>query len=377
MPQYGALLKDQRFDVLKMDMAFLKSDTQRARDIIISIIAMDKRIGNRTLAEGVETKEQFEFLREIGCEKIQGYYLGRPRPYDETIHNCQEKGIEIELSCWKPYYDAIMEVDFLTGQPLLLVEFRNHAYHIMFANDKCREVLWHGEEKERDAWEQQLNSLHQPATRYLQRGLWRVMTSGNDEELAYPLNGDFLMMNCHRVISYNGRYLISVQCHLYKVSHEGDLFRPAFLLRNLFYLYDRVATLNLTTREMILLTQPKLKSGLRKLPLAETLQRYHDELIHPADKKRFVAFFDLKTLKARVEKAKMNSIAEAFRSIEADGSLVWKTHRVARMASSTQDIFFCVVRVSDAQDIMQYGQTLGIRQYTLMPENIPVHAVYG
>lgn len=178
MPQYGALLKDQRFDVLKMDMAFLKSDTQRARDIIISIIAMDKRIGNRTLAEGVETKEQFEFLREIGCEKIQGYYLGRPRPYDETIHNCQEKGIEIELSCWKPYYDAIMEVDFLTGQPLLLVEFRNHAYHIMFANDKCREVLWHGEEKERDAWEQQLNSLHQPATRYLQRGLWRKHCSG-------------------------------------------------------------------------------------------------------------------------------------------------------------------------------------------------------
>ena len=71
-------LKDQRFDVLKMDMAFLKSDTQRARDIILSIIAMDKRIGNRTLAEGVETEEQFHFLRESGCEKVQGYYLGRP-----------------------------------------------------------------------------------------------------------------------------------------------------------------------------------------------------------------------------------------------------------------------------------------------------------
>ena len=94
-------LKDQRFDVLKMDMAFLKSDTQRARDIIISIISMDKRIGNRTLAEGVETQEQFEFLREIGCEKIQGYYLGRPRPYDETINNCLEKGISVELNCWK------------------------------------------------------------------------------------------------------------------------------------------------------------------------------------------------------------------------------------------------------------------------------------
>ena len=82
----------------KYNVAFLKSDTQRARDIIISIISMDKRIGNRTLAEGVETQEQFEFLREIGCEKIQGYYLGRPRPYDETINNCLEKGISVELN---------------------------------------------------------------------------------------------------------------------------------------------------------------------------------------------------------------------------------------------------------------------------------------
>ena len=144
-----------------------------------------------------------------------------------------------------------------------------------------------------------------------------------------------LMMNCHRVISYNGRCLISVQCHLHKVSHEGDLFRPAFLLRNLFYLYDRVATLNLTTREMILLTQPKLKSGLRKLPLAETLQRYHDELIHPADKKRFAAFFDLK---ARVEKAKMTARSygrriawpawPAVRRISFSVSCVYPMHRI-------------------------------------------------
>ena len=65
-------------------MAFLKSDTQRARDIIISIISMDKRIGNRTLAEGVETQEQFKFLREIGCEKIQGYLISEPLPANQA-----------------------------------------------------------------------------------------------------------------------------------------------------------------------------------------------------------------------------------------------------------------------------------------------------
>lgn len=358
-------LKDQRFDLLKMDMAFLKSDTQRARDIIISIIAMDKRIGNRTLAEGVETQEQFEFLREIGCEKIQGYYLGRPRPYDETIENCRKKGIEIELTCWKAYYDAIMDVDFLTGQPLLLVEYRDHGYHILFANHKCDEVLWPELEDGRSVWEKKLNTLGQPAIRYLQRGLRRVMISGEDEELSYPLNGNFVMMKCHRVISYNGRCLISVDCRLHKIAHEGDLFKPAYLLRSLFYLYDHLATINLTKREIIFLTQPQLRTGLHKRSLDEAVQEYQDQMIYPADCKRFAEFFDLKTLKERVDGSKLSSIAEAFRSKGPDGTLVWKTHRISRITSAKQDILFYVVRVSDAQDIARYEQTLAGAQYAL------------
>lgn len=135
-------LKDQRFDVLKMDMAFLKSDTQRARDIILSIIAMDKRIGNRTLAEGVETEEQFHFLRESGCEKVQGYYLGRPMPYDKSVEECLTQGIGIEERNWKSYYDAIARVDFLAEQPLMLLEYREGSYQLLFANERCAKMLW-------------------------------------------------------------------------------------------------------------------------------------------------------------------------------------------------------------------------------------------
>lgn len=347
-------LKDQRFDVLKMDMAFLKSDTQRARDIIVSIISMDKRIGNRTLAEGVETQEQFEFLREIGCEKIQGYYLGRPRPYDETIHNCLEKGISVEMSCWKAYYDAIMEVDFLTGHALLLIEYRDHAYHILFANQKSRELFWQGDVEKCRKWEESFNTYNQPAMRYLRRGLRRVMLSGEDEELAYPLDGDFVMMDCHRVISYNGRCLLSVNCRLHKVAHEGDLFRPAYLLRNLFYLYDKVATFNLEKNEAIELTQPQLRSGLHKVPLDEMLAEYREQEVYHADRKRFAEFFDVETIPERVTASKLGSIVEAFRTKGPDGTLIWKTHRLTRISSSRGAVYFCVVRVSDAQDLADY-----------------------
>lgn len=71
-------LKDFDFDELKIDMLFVKNLNQRAKDLLIHIVDMAKDLGIRTLCEGVENKEQFEFLREIGCEKIQGFYFGKP-----------------------------------------------------------------------------------------------------------------------------------------------------------------------------------------------------------------------------------------------------------------------------------------------------------
>lgn len=249
-----------------------------------------------------------------------------------------------------------MDVNFLTGHALLLIEYRDHAYHILFANQKSRELFWQGDAERYRQWEEALNTYTQPSMRYLRRGLHRVMLNGEDEELAYPLNGDFVMMDCHRVISYSGRCLLAVDCRLHKIAHEGNLFRPAYFLRNLFYLYDKVATINLTKHEIIELTQPQLRSGLHKLPLGQALAEYAEQSIYHADRKRFAEFFDFKTIPERVAASKLGSIVEAFRTKGPDGTLIWKTHRIARIASSEQDIYFCVVRVSDAQDMSHYEE---------------------
>ena len=58
-------LKDLNFDELKIDMSFLSTSTDKARSIVTAIVRMAKEIGIQTLAEGVETKEQYEFLRRF------------------------------------------------------------------------------------------------------------------------------------------------------------------------------------------------------------------------------------------------------------------------------------------------------------------------
>ena len=53
------------------------------RIITESIISMVKRLGFETVAEGVETEEQYEYLKNIQCDNIQGFYLGKPMPEQE------------------------------------------------------------------------------------------------------------------------------------------------------------------------------------------------------------------------------------------------------------------------------------------------------
>lgn len=73
-------LKGMPIDTLKIDKTFVDTIlTDGSTQIITeSIIHMVKQLGYETIAEGVEEKEQYEYLKGIGCDIIQGYYLGKP-----------------------------------------------------------------------------------------------------------------------------------------------------------------------------------------------------------------------------------------------------------------------------------------------------------
>ena len=90
---FGALA-DLPFDVLKIDMQFIRSmdKNEKVKDIVIMIIKLAKMMNAITVAEGVETEEQYLFLKENGCDIIQGYYLSKPLPISDF-----EKLIEKEV----------------------------------------------------------------------------------------------------------------------------------------------------------------------------------------------------------------------------------------------------------------------------------------
>jgi len=79
------LLQDMPIDVLKIDMMFLRrsEEEEKAHIILKTITEMAKNLGIPSIAEGVETEEQLEMLREMGCTLYQGYYFSKPVPIEE------------------------------------------------------------------------------------------------------------------------------------------------------------------------------------------------------------------------------------------------------------------------------------------------------
>ena len=78
-------IREYEFDVLKLDMGFTRRIGTNIKNdnIIISVIDLAHRLDMKVIAEGVETREQADFLKENGCDFFQGYYFSRPVPQDQ------------------------------------------------------------------------------------------------------------------------------------------------------------------------------------------------------------------------------------------------------------------------------------------------------
>ncbi len=108
------VLQSIRFDLIKFDMRFMHNFDQgdEAKIILTELTKMAISLGVETVCEGVEQANQVEFLREIGCTKIQGYYYGKPVSFGEMLsryENGEDMGYENPEE--SGYYGAIGRIN--------------------------------------------------------------------------------------------------------------------------------------------------------------------------------------------------------------------------------------------------------------------------
>lgn len=87
------ILLETPFDVIKLDKKFMENMmvSNKGRLILEQVVSMAGKLKLGLLAEGVETKEQVELLRNIGCDQVQGFYYARPMPEEEFFELLKEQ----------------------------------------------------------------------------------------------------------------------------------------------------------------------------------------------------------------------------------------------------------------------------------------------
>lgn len=78
-----SMIRDINATEMKIDKSFIDDTSEKGKALINYVIKIAEAIGMKTVAEGVETKDQYEFLLEHNCDVIQGYYFAKPMPADE------------------------------------------------------------------------------------------------------------------------------------------------------------------------------------------------------------------------------------------------------------------------------------------------------
>ena len=326
-------LKDYDFDVVKIDMGFLREfeTNQKSRIILASIVHMAKELGIHTLAEGVETEEQYEFLLKIGCEKMQGYLFGKPKPVSEFVRNVDCSSETCEEFEYSSYYDDIGTVNFLNNTPLrpktmeimiklpiAIAELCKDKVSFIYANEAYMEFIREMGASDIEEANRIVHSSEVEDTRGLSKILKMAEGSYNQRsEADLVLNGNVVNTKV-RFLSRHGDKaafaLVSRNITAEKSAHTMDDYSA--LVMHLMNLYNRIDVFDEDGNiENVFINgnQKAITDVERRTAIA--IEVYSNMHIAEPERERFKAFFDMNTVHDRISKSGQQYLIDYYKSV--------------------------------------------------------------
>ena len=363
-------VKDYVFDVLKIDMNFLRSfDTNPKSAIVIrSIVNMAKELGLHTLAEGVETEAQFEFLREIGCEKVQGYLFSPPMPLDKAIAYCHGETAQVKVEPFRlgSYYREIGAINVLSGEAierrgspeigdalsLAVLEEYDGEIHYLYQSRMFKMFLRSIELDE--------DSVHTPhyerRKRQNERMIARMMEEA--DRTGREVYTDFITRNSFnsirlrlvtRDVDDTRAVFLMATVNISRFSPEAGSMQEA--LNQIVALYDRVDLFDLGSCKLTQLYRDVYEPNYTQEygHFEELVAHYAEEKILPAEQKLFKKFYSEKHLRAVLEdKAGREEVAVLFYKRMPDDGRILRLHHLVPFRLGERDyVLSCVQAINE------------------------------
>lgn len=227
-------LKDVPASILKLDMRFFSNtkNAVRSNNIIESVVRMAKWIDMIVIAEGVEKKEQADYLRSIGCYYIQGYLYAKPMPvedYEKCCNDVRTSGVTDITDITDITEECLGDV---TELYMALQKEHKRSLQLKFLNDSAHDIL------------------AQPDTRLAINGTLKKLLDYFDSDRSYVIELDYQQMisaNTYEVCAQN---VNSQMQNLQEVPFTYHDFWYESLSKNHTFMIDDVDSLQDNEKEL-------------------------------------------------------------------------------------------------------------------------------
>ncbi len=356
MDDYGSgysslnVLKDFNFNEIKIDMEFLTSLNKRSQIIITQTIQMAKKLGIHTLAEGIETEEQIEFLSKIGCEKLQGYYFGAPMSFSDIYPYIEKKGLLCESREASSFFDQAGLVEISDDMPTALFLYgKDKKFVLLRENDSYRDIITSDKISDADAIRINMNTSDSVLSRKFRNLAKRAIVNGGVEKMVFVDRGNYYLFSFEQVVK-NRNYSLLL-AHIDAVNYDFGIKQNELLdntLRNIISVFDSIYLVDMNTdsRTVIFSDIPSEKSGDVLYGLKKFYANYPVRHIYPDDLERCRQFMTKDFLIENINKYNRGFYEDSFRIKKADGNYEWKDFIIITMPETDNKVMFVCIKAS-------------------------------
>ena len=331
-------LRQHDFDVVKLDMNFLRDfeTNPKCKVILASIVSMTKELGSHTLCEGVETKEQYEFLRRIGCERLQGYYFGKPMALDfehSTTSIVFEgdsaaKAHAHEKESMRRYYDMVGGVNVMGAAPLrekdmlvynnlpiTIIELIDDNIHFLYANAAYGKLLKGTGIESLTAADSRANIRGIKENDEFLAFAKRVKESCRTGVMDFVINGKIIATELHPIASADNRSaFVAVSHDVSQYNETRQAKDMQVVLSYLLTLFFRIDLFDLDdgTVDNVFLSSSQGRVTDEDTDAASAVAKYAEKYITPAEQGNFCKFYDMTTVEERIKAAKDRYVSAIF-----------------------------------------------------------------
>ena len=357
------VLKDFEFDELKIDMAFLSTFNEKSKTVLASVVDMAKKLGVRTLAEGVETEEHRDFLRGIGCEKMQGYLFGKPAPYDladppgrlagfgiERISECQyldEMGAVNTLSLSE--HDLVANTSmksYTTNMPIAIIEYYDDTFRIVESNEAFSEGLARLGVSSPEVAEHLANDpsrLFARQTRHMMRNIAETKVARFD----YAVGNAVCVIRARYITSRNGKIALILSFgDTVAQSDQRRHERMSNLLSAVYSIYDLVDIIHLDERFIEpVFDNIRPEGRLDILDFDSVVNYFANTGVYVDDRQRYLEFMDHDTMVERLANCGEGYLIGFFRLRQSGGNYAWHLFSLMYLADQPgNQVMLCIRR---------------------------------